>query len=184
MAAIRVEHENQDRTLQAQKAALDIVVVDISQLRILGKHDVAEDSTPAPETQLGDEDVEMDGTASVRTREESGELREDGDSSGHPSKKPTTEGHDSEDEVPLSKTTLNPAARSFMPTSRTNTPLTPVLRGTPSQHTPTIRDEDDIEMGEIEDPKDPKVKKKAREEELEEGEASDQSSELSEPPDD
>ena len=59
MAAIRAEHENQNRTLQAQKVALDVVIQDISQLRLMGKQDAAEDSTPAPETQTGDEDVEM-----------------------------------------------------------------------------------------------------------------------------
>ena len=179
MAAIRAEHENQNRILHAQKAALDDVVQNIGQLRLLGK-DVAEDATPAPETQPGDEDVEMDGTGSVRTREESGELKED----TLPSRKPAPDGHDSEDDVPLAKAILNPAARSFVPT-RTNTPLTPVLRSTPAQLTPTIPDDDDIEMGDIgEEPKDAKSKKKAREEELEEGEASDESSELSEPPDD
>ena len=183
MAAIRAEHENQDRVLQAQKAALDIVIRDISQLRLMGKQDVAEDSTPAPETQPGDEDVEMDGSASVRTREESGELKEDAESSRQPSKKPAADGHDSEDDIPLAKAVLNPAARSFVPSSRTDTPLTAALRSTPAQLTPKIPDEDDIEMGEIEDSKDTK-KKKAREEELEEGEASDESSELSEPPDD
>jgi THO complex subunit 7 len=43
--------------------------------------------------------------------------------------------------------------------------------------------EDDIEMGEVEEPRNDKGKKKYREE-LEEGEASDTSSALSDPPDD
>jgi len=43
--------------------------------------------------------------------------------------------------------------------------------------------EDDIEMGEVEEPRNDKGKKKLREE-LEEGEASDTSSALSDPPDD
>ena len=181
MSAIRAEHENQDRLLQAQKAALDVIIQDIGQLRLMGKETVDE-STPPPESQPGDEDVEMDGTASVRTREESGELKEDVEPSRHPSGKTAADGHESEDDVPLAKAVLNPAARAFVPTSRTNTPNTPVLRSTPAQLTPNINDEDDIEMGEIEDPR--MAKKKAREEELEEGEASDESSELSEPPDD
>jgi len=47
-----------------------------------------------------------------------------------------------------------------------------------------IEEEDDIEMGEVEeDPRD-KSKKKTQREEMEEGEATDASSELSEPPDD
>ncbi|KAF8663483.1 hypothetical protein AX16_001051 [Volvariella volvacea WC 439] len=49
--------------------------------------------------------------------------------------------------------------------------------------TPNHNLEDDIEMGEVEEPKDNKTKKKLREE-LEEGEASDASSVLSDPPDD
>ncbi|KAI0751104.1 Tho complex subunit 7-domain-containing protein [Daedaleopsis nitida] len=188
MAAIRAEHENQDRTLQAQKTALDAIVNDIGQLRLLGKQDAAEESTPAPETHPGDEDVDMEGSASVRTREESGELREDGDTSRHPtgSTKATEDAHDSEDEIPLAQAiaVLNPAARSFVPSSPTGTPLSGA-RGTPTLPPTIITDEDDIEMGEIgEEPKDMRSKKKIREEELEEGEASDESSELSEPPDD
>ncbi|RDX53772.1 hypothetical protein OH76DRAFT_1398901 [Lentinus brumalis] len=186
MAAIRAEDENQNRTLHAQKAALDTVIRDIGLLRLMGKEDAADESTPAPETQPGDDDVDMDGSASVRTREESGELREE-PSSRHPtsSTKPADDEHESEDEVPLAKAILNAAARTFVPTTRTNTPTTTRGRGTPSIPTPKLPDEDDIEMGEIdEEAKSPKNRKKAREEELEEGEASDQSSELSEPPDD
>lgn len=186
MAAIRAEHENQDRTLQAQKTALDAIVNDIGQLRLLGKQDAAEESTPAPEPQPGDEDVEMDRSTSARTREESGELREDGDTSRHPtgSTKATEDVPDSEDDIPLATAILNPAARSFVPTSRTDTPLSGA-RGTPTLPPTIVTDEDDIEMGEIgEEPKDLRSKKKMREEELEEGEASDESSELSEPPDD
>ena len=190
MAAIRAEHENQNRTLQAQKAALDSVIQDISTLRLMGKQDAAEDATPAPETQPAEEDVEMDGTASVRTREESGELKEDAPSSSrHPTgaSGKTGDGQESEDEVPLAKAILNPAARSFVPSgTRTSTPMMPVARGTPTLPTAKIPDEDDIEMGEIgEEPKDVKASsRKAREEEMEEGEATDESSELSEPPDD
>ncbi|KAI1796079.1 Tho complex subunit 7-domain-containing protein [Ganoderma leucocontextum] len=194
MAAIRAEHENQNRTLQAQKAALDNVIQDINTLRLMGKQDAVEDATPAPETQPAEEDVEMDGTASVLTREESGELREDvASSSRHPSGgsgKTAEDGQESEEDVPLAKAVLNPSARTFVPStsqSRTNTPMMPIARGTPTLPTPKIPEEDDIEMGEIgeEDPKDVRaLSKKVREEELEEGEATDESSELSEPPDD
>ncbi|TBU46015.1 Tho complex subunit 7-domain-containing protein [Dichomitus squalens] len=192
MAAIRAEHENQNRTLQAQKAALDSVVRDVSTLRLMGKQDAAEDATPAPDTQNAEEDVEMDGTASVRTREESGELKEDGPSSArHPSGASGKTGEDGEDsegeEVPLAKAILNPAARTFVPSgSRRSTPMMSVARGTPTLPPTKIPDEDDIEMGEIgEEPKDVKApSRKVRGEELEEGEATDESSELSEPPDD
>lgn len=195
MAAIKTEHENQNRTLQAQKAALDTVIQDINTLRLMGKQDTTEDATPAPEAQPAEEDVEMDGSASVLTREESGELQEDvplPSSSRNPSGgggRTAEDGQESEEDVPLAKAALNPTARSFVPStsrSRTNTPMVSVARGTPTLP-PKIPDEDDIEMGEIgeEEPKDVRaVSKKVREEELEEGEATDESSELSEPPDD
>ncbi len=194
MAAIRAEHEDQNRTLQAQKAALDTVIQDINTLRLMGKQDAAEDATPAPEAQPTEEDVEMDGTASVVTREESGELKEDAPSSSrHPSGasgKTAEDGQESEEDVPLAKTVLNPTARSFVPStskSRPNTPMMPTACSTPTLPATKIPDEDDIEMGEIgeEEPKDVRAfSKKVREEELEEGEATDESSELSEPPDD
>ncbi|KAI0355382.1 hypothetical protein OH77DRAFT_1454627 [Trametes cingulata] len=185
MAAIRAEHENQNRILYAQRSALDTVIRDINVLRLMGK-DAAEESTaptPAPETQPG-EDVEMDGTPSVRTREESGELREDGVSrAASTAAKAAEDAHDSDDDVPLSKV-LNPSARAFIPKSRTNTPTIPASSSAPSMPQKAA-EEDDIEMGEIgEEPKDARGRRKTRIEELEEGEASDESSELSEPPDD
>ncbi|KAI0650422.1 Tho complex subunit 7-domain-containing protein [Trametes meyenii] len=186
MAAIRAEHENQNRILHAQKAALDTVIHDINILRLMGK-DAAEESssaTPAPETQPG-EDVEMDGTSSVRTREESGELREEAISrAASTARKIAEDVHESDEDIPLSKALLNPAARSFIPKSRTNTPSLLASGSTPVAP-PKVSEEDDIEMGEIgEEPKDARGRRKIRLEELEEGEASDESSELSEPPDD
>ncbi|KAI0677234.1 Tho complex subunit 7-domain-containing protein [Trametes maxima] len=185
MAAIRAEHENQNRTLHAQKAALDTVIHDINILRLMGK-DAEESSsaTPAPETQPG-EDVEMDGTPSVRTREESGELREEAISrAANTSRKAAEDVHESDEDIPLSKALLNPAARSFIPKSRTSTPSLLASGSTPAVP-PKGSEEDDIEMGEIgEEPKDARGRRKIRLEELEEGEASDESSELSEPPDD
>ncbi|CCM01764.1 uncharacterized protein FIBRA_03830 [Fibroporia radiculosa] len=181
MVAIRAEHEDQSRILQAQKAALDAVISELNILRLMGKQDAADISpsaTPAPELPAVEEDVEMDGTASARTREESGELKEDKD---------LDENDKSEEDIPLAKARLNPGARAFVP-GKSNPP-TPGARSTTARSTPvppaTAAEEDDIEMGEVaEEPKDPKFKKKPREEELEEGEASDESSELSDPPDD
>lgn len=196
MAAIRAEHENQTRTVQAQKTRLDMIISDLYELRTMGKPDVTTEisravSLSAPEisaTESGD--VEM---LDARTREESGELKED--------KEPEGTVKDKEGEVgaePLlhSKSALlNPVARAFNPhsgESRTSTPLlNNISLSTPTPTTPLIssREEgeddgdDDIEMGELaEDP--PDVKNKKRKEDLEEGEASDLSSELSDPPDD
>ncbi|KAL6309734.1 Tho complex subunit 7-domain-containing protein [Sparassis latifolia] len=185
MAAIRAEHDNQHRNIQAQKTALDVIIHDLSTLRLMGKQDVAETSrqaTPTPEAPEGEqEDVDMDGSASVRTREESGELHED--------KEPVDNDKESDDDIPLAKTLLSAAARSFLPgRSRTSTPAlhASTSHSTPAASHSTREDEDDIEMGELaEEPTGAKVKvRKAREEELEEGEASDSSSELSELPDD
>ncbi|KAH9938069.1 Tho complex subunit 7-domain-containing protein [Fomitopsis serialis] len=182
MTAIRSEHEHQSRTIQAQKSALDNVIVDLNALRVMGKQDPADlsrPSTPPPEITNVDDDVDMDGSASVRTREETGELKED-DARDMPD-------NDREsDDVPLAaRLHLNPGARPFVPNrSRTPTPaLQPAL--SPAPPLPSRAEDDDIEMGELaEDPKDLKARRKPREEELEEGEASDESSELSDPPDD
>ncbi|TFK28857.1 hypothetical protein FA15DRAFT_664937 [Coprinopsis marcescibilis] len=45
MAAIRAEHENQNRTLLSQKVALDAIVTDLSSLRFIGKD---KDTTTEP----------------------------------------------------------------------------------------------------------------------------------------
>jgi THO complex subunit 7 len=56
MAAIRAEHDTQNRTIQAQKAALDAIVTDLGSLRFLGKDreaaassDLSPRDTPGPE---------------------------------------------------------------------------------------------------------------------------------------
>lgn len=57
MAAIRAEHETQNRTIQAQKTALDGIVSDLGSLRFMGKDREAATSTslsprdtPGPES--------------------------------------------------------------------------------------------------------------------------------------
>lgn len=175
MATIRAEHDTQNRIILAQKAALDVVIADLSSLRLMGKQDAdvvegSRSATPGMDTLALDVEMEGEGT---QTREESGELREEASDNER----------DSDEDIPLAKI-LNPSARAFVPgTSRTATPVLPTAGSTPA-----VMMDDDIEMGELaEEPKqsqESKAKKKIREEELEEGEASDQSSELSEPPDD
>lgn len=52
MAAIRTEHETQNRTLQGHKSALDGIIAELSSLRFMGKEAAATESlpaTPAPE---------------------------------------------------------------------------------------------------------------------------------------
>lgn len=185
MAAIRSEHEHQTRTIMSQKAALDGVIVNLNALRSMGKQDptdISRPSTPPPEIRAPDEDVDMDGSASMRTREETGELPEDN------SKEPRDNDREPIGASLSASASLNPGARPFVPTrSRTSTPaLQSTSSPAPAPSSPA--EDDDIEMGELaEDPKElkeMKVRKKPREEELEEGEASDMSSELSEPPED
>ncbi|PSR73437.1 hypothetical protein PHLCEN_2v10729 [Hermanssonia centrifuga] len=181
MHAIHAEHEDQNRVLHAQQAALGVVISNIQDLRLMGKQDVevaeaSRTSSPAPDTQGGEPaDVEME----TDTREETGEIEDN--------KEEGSNERDSDDDVPLSKKHLNPSARSFLPHSSSSRLSTPHLEGTPPS-TRAYREEgedDDIEMGELaEEPIEKLIKKKIREEELEEGEASDMSSELSEPPDD
>ncbi|KAJ7498758.1 Tho complex subunit 7-domain-containing protein [Mycena latifolia] len=137
MAAIRAEHETQNRTIQAQKAALDGIVADLGSLRFMGKdrEAAAALSDPSPRDSPRPE-MTGDPTPPVES-----------------SKMEVEEGEE--------ETVLD----SVLPAEEAA--------------------EDDIEMGEVEEPRN-KGKKK-REEELEEGEASDASdasSELSDPPDD
>lgn len=185
MAAIRSEHEHQIRIVMSQKAALDSVIVDLNALRSMGKQDptdLSRPSTPPPDIRAPDEDLDMDGSTSVRTREETGELLEED------SPKVLRDNDRESDDVPLSaSTSLNAGARPFVSSrSRTSTPVMQSA-SSPAPVSSSSAVDDDIEMGELaEDPKEQKVikKKPPREEELEEGEASDMSSELSEPPDD
>ncbi|KAI0082528.1 hypothetical protein K474DRAFT_1681400 [Panus rudis PR-1116 ss-1] len=183
MVTIRAEHENQDRTLQAQKTRLDMVISDLSELRLMGKADMVDTEESRAVTPATNEHVRASDSADVdmsdaRRRAESGELKEGKD-----------DGKESEEDVPLSKAVLlNPSAQPFIPTqSRTGTP---VLDASHSNNIQAIsiksskeegEEDEDVEMGELSE--DPKKKKKAVED-LEEGEASDFSSELSEPPDD
>ncbi|KAJ7178984.1 Tho complex subunit 7-domain-containing protein [Mycena filopes] len=139
MAAIRAEHDTQNRTIQAQKLALDTIVSDLGSLRFMGKDreaatstDLSPRDTPGPES-TGDAAVGATIPEKMEVAEEQSVLD------------------------------------SVVPAEE-------------------AAEDDDIEMGEVEEePKNNSKGKKKREEELEEGEASDASdisSLLSEPPDD
>ncbi|KAI0091835.1 Tho complex subunit 7-domain-containing protein [Irpex rosettiformis] len=181
--AIQAEHENQNNVFQAQQTAMEIVISSIKDLRRLGKEDidvteVSHAGSPAPDSQTGDDDVDME----PRARAETGEIPDD--------KVEEQETKSIVRGASLSKI-LNPTAKAFIP--QLSSPSTPLLHssaGTPlplSESQPTTEleegEDDDIEMGELAEEPVEKTRK-AREEELEEGEASDLSSELSEPPDD
>ncbi|KAF8192462.1 Tho complex subunit 7-domain-containing protein [Pholiota molesta] len=145
MAAIRAEHDTQNRTIQGHKSALDTIISDLSSLRFMGKEP---ETTPTPSnpqslraTPAPEPDVE-----SSLTSFSAEEVEEDKDDGLLP------------ETVSESQTVMSEGM---------------------------IEEEDDIEMGEVEeDPRDKNKKKSQREEEMEEGEATDASSELSEPPDD
>ena len=187
IAAINAEHDNQNRVLQAQQAALKVVISSIQDLRMMGKQDAdapetSRPTSPIPEVQEG-EDVDVD--MEPRTRAETGEIsdeKEEGESS-----------NEIQESGSQSKS-LNPGARPFVPHSSSSRLSTPLLRstaGTPfpasesaAKSEPEEGEDNDIEMGELAEEPEKKPSKKPRDEELEEGEASDLSSELSEPPDD
>ncbi|KAJ7765033.1 Tho complex subunit 7-domain-containing protein [Mycena maculata] len=70
MAAIRAEHDTQNRTIQAQKSALDNIVADLGSLRFMGKDreaavssDQSPEDTPAPETADAPTNATEGGTA-------------------------------------------------------------------------------------------------------------------------
>lgn len=187
IVAIKAEHDNQTRVLQAQQTALEVVISSIQDLRIMGKQDadateISRPSSPTLDVQeVEDVDVEME----PRARAETGEIPDEQED-GEGSKELSESGSHSK--------ALNPAAKPFLPHSSSSRLSTPLLRSNAGTPLPASEsgarsefeegEDDDIEMGELaEEPKE-KAPKKQREEELEEGEASDLSSELSEPPDD
>jgi len=138
MAAIRSEHETQNRIIQGQKSALDGIIAELGTLRFMGKETEVPSvpqslrATPAPETVDG-------GSADL-----------------------TSVNNDEAEEKMLQEALTDAAISEGM------------IEET---------EENDIEMGEVEEDPKEKNRKKSREE-LEEGEATDASSELSEPPDD
>ena len=49
MAAIQSEHENQNRVIQGQKAALDAIIAELGSIRLMGKDkDIASSVVPSP----------------------------------------------------------------------------------------------------------------------------------------
>ena len=161
IAAIFSEHDTQTRLVRQQKTSLDTIINDIGSLRLLGKDpDTLQSDIPGEDTQdLPD------------------------------------------DEKFTEESSLNPAAKAFTP-SRFSTPIpitsvaqrqlqskaissevsSPLVSSSPVS-APT-KDDDDIEMGELEEePGEVKSTKKKVREELEEGEASDGDSPLSAVPD-
>lgn len=142
MAAIRTEHETQDRTIKGHKSALDGIIADLSSLRFMGKE---REATLIPESRSETPYLE---TLDVASAAESSLTSINSNSS---------EGEEGEED----KIILDSI---------------PVINE-------NAVEEDDIEMGEVEEEPKDKNKKKSRED-LEEGEATDASSELSEPPDD
>jgi len=49
MAAIRSEHENQNRVIQGQKTALDSIIAELGSIRLMGKDkDIASSVVPSP----------------------------------------------------------------------------------------------------------------------------------------
>ncbi|KAG6336524.1 hypothetical protein ID866_2546 [Astraeus odoratus] len=178
MTAIRSEHETQERIIQGQKSALDIIVTDLATLRLLGKDKDASHlgtpiDTPAPD--LPDSDERATPSLKDDGKEEDGieygevqEGREDGEEDGS---------------INLLSSKFGAVAPGLA-SRQSGTPL-PSQRDFQSGNSGSRMEEnEDIEMGEVaEDPKQLKTKRKVREE-LEEGEASDSSSALSDPPDD
>ena len=146
MAAIRAEHETQNRTIKGHKSALDGIITDLTSLRFMGKEretTLIPESRPETPTSDVASAVESSLTSINSGSSEIGEEtqeREEGEG----------------DKIILDSDQLT------------------------NEHT---AEENDIEMGEVEEEPKGKNKKKSRED-LEEGEATDASSELSEPPDD
>jgi THO complex subunit 7 len=186
MSAIRMEYDHQKRSLNEQRQAFKSVVTNLGMLQLTGRTplDTSRSGTPAGAAAGGDQDVPI--SSPLPPLDDEHEEGEEGESS---------------DDAPLSAV-VNPRTRSFKATRQPSAPVLSVpavrgLRGTravasapvstapsPAPSRPEV--EDDIEMGELTEPKhsprDLRAKKPA--EELEEGEASDVSSMLSDLPED
>lgn len=139
MAAIRSEHDTQNRTIQRQKTALDGIIAELGSLRFMGKEP---DSASVPQSARATPALEVAETPAIESR------------------LPSVIADETDED-------------KLVPDSATE--------NAPSEG--MIEEENDIEMGEVEEDPKEKNRKKSREE-LEEGEATDASSELSEPPDD
>lgn len=187
MAAIRSEHENQDRVLRAQQAAISNIISSIQDARTLGKQDIDLEEPEVTPVHEGEASVEIDVEMAPPAQEETGEIKEDKteEETGEikEDKMEEDQEKESDDDVPLAKQLLNASAHPFIPRGST----TPQLHSNAPTPGPVLTDDareegedddDDIEMGELaEEPKEKGLgKKKVREEELEEGEASDSSS--------
>ena len=144
MAAIRAEHETQNRTIKGHKSALDGIVTDLSSLRFMGKE---RETTLIPES------------------------------------RPETPHLDTLDVVSAAESSLTSINSGSSEAGEEGEEDKTILDSDQLTNEHIEENDNDIEMGEVEeDPRD-KNKKKSRED-LEEGEATDASSELSEPPDD
>jgi len=202
MSAIRTEHFNQLRTAQSQRTKLDMIIGDLSELRLMGKQDVGFGSSSSMEPVEGDDQDSRGNTLEPSTgvglglslggeglggreeedgdvemgdegREESGELKEDGEEDSKVEEglfegdddgrvenpedgEEAEEGEEDESDVPLSKTIHS--RRSFLShsqsQSRTSTPLPPLLSHSSARQVKEEgEEEEDIEMGELaEDP--------------------------------
>lgn len=145
MAAIRAEHETQNRTIKGHKSALDGIIADLSSLRFMGKE---RETTLIPESRQ--ETPYMDTFDVASAAESSLTSINSGSSEVGEETQEREEGEG--DKIILDSDQAT------------------------NEHT---AEENDIEMGEVEEEPKDKNKKKSRED-LEEGEATDASSELSE----
>jgi len=179
MAAIRADHDAQNRLIQTQKGSLISIINDLGSLRLMGKDtETPRTGTPALEASTSEHETSQPLAITISEPIEEGE-----------------DDRQSSDDVPLSAS-LNPHAKPFFPPSAPALPslhphrsLSSAAGSVPPSVVPSPAasraEEDDIEMGEVaENPKSTRAKRRVRDEELEEGEASDESSELSDPPDD
>ncbi|KAF9478184.1 hypothetical protein BDN70DRAFT_65757 [Pholiota conissans] len=158
MMAIRAEHDTQNRTILGHKTALESIISDISSLRFMGK----EPETPAPsipQSLRATPALEPD----VRSAESS---LASATAEAEVEAEVEVEDEDGEEE-------------------KDDKLLYETMSESQTVMSEGMIEEDDIEMGEVEEgPRDKNKKKSQRNEEMEEGEATDASSELSEPPDD
>lgn len=116
MAAIRAEHENQNRTIQGQKTALDGIITELGSLRFMGKERDAGSvaasarATPIPEMDVADNTAEggTGATASSSQTEDKEEGEADKPSSESVLSTVATEEGVVEDDIEMGEVEENP----------------------------------------------------------------------------
>ena len=177
LQAIHAEHETQDRMISMRKSALDTIVLDLGQLRSLGRENIEVSAAPSPGA---DEDVDMnvnDGADGDHAASSDSASKPNSLSSLNPNVKPFQPRGIAQLGSPSLRhaALMNSASRAPTPTSSSlRTPHSSLKgKGHQDEEAEEGEAEEDIEMGEVSEQEE-RAERMAKGEDREEGEASDE----------